>query len=112
MTAYEMRISDWSSAVCSSDLAVLDDGRGRWPHRNRALSVARPVRHAQIFGRREGHTSQHDAFPVGNHFAAWCRRPDIPASKGTACHWLAVAAAWRYDSRLRMAEHSAYRRIA
>src|SRR3546814_5051695 len=24
-TAYEMRISDWSSDVCSSDLALLDD---------------------------------------------------------------------------------------
>src|SRR3546814_4773570 len=26
-TAYEMRISDWSSDVCSSDLAYLDDGK-------------------------------------------------------------------------------------
>src|SRR3546814_2382656 len=26
-TAYEMRISDWSSDVCSSDLDDLDDGR-------------------------------------------------------------------------------------
>src|SRR3546814_5924434 len=26
-TAYEMRISDWSSDVCSSDLAVLDPAR-------------------------------------------------------------------------------------
>src|SRR3546814_3180476 len=26
-TAYEMRISDWSSDVCSSDLATLADGR-------------------------------------------------------------------------------------
>src|SRR3546814_18783153 len=31
-TAYEMRISDWSSDVCSSDLTVLDGGnlRLRW----------------------------------------------------------------------------------
>src|SRR3546814_2618271 len=29
-TAYEMRISDWSSDVCSSDL--LDRPRGRHPH--------------------------------------------------------------------------------
>src|SRR3546814_2376559 len=27
-TAYEMRISDWSSDVCSSDLALLDGGLG------------------------------------------------------------------------------------
>src|SRR3546814_9818452 len=26
-TAYEMRISDWSSDVCSSDLIVLDDAK-------------------------------------------------------------------------------------
>src|SRR3546814_6728118 len=25
-TAYEMRISDWSSDVCSSDLAIIDGG--------------------------------------------------------------------------------------
>src|SRR3546814_4360036 len=30
-TAYEMRISDWSSDVCSSDLAGLTAGRGRRP---------------------------------------------------------------------------------
>src|SRR3546814_5152163 len=35
-TAYEMRISDWSSDVCSSDLA-------RPPHR-------RPQRHGEILG--------------------------------------------------------------
>src|SRR3546814_17987932 len=43
-TAYEMRISDWSSHVCSSDLAVLADGPQdpasrflgglRWPQPN------------------------------------------------------------------------------
>src|SRR3546814_2143088 len=27
-TAYEMRISDWSSDVCSSDLSILDAARG------------------------------------------------------------------------------------
>src|SRR3546814_1722942 len=27
-TAYEMRISDWSSDVCSSDLKILKDRRG------------------------------------------------------------------------------------
>src|SRR3546814_5087076 len=32
-TAYEMRISDWSSDVCSSDLVSLADLRadGKWP---------------------------------------------------------------------------------
>src|SRR3546814_4228492 len=39
-TAYEMRISDWSSDVCSSDLGRESrDGRRRGPHRAR---LARP----------------------------------------------------------------------
>src|SRR3546814_2227791 len=29
-TAYEMRISDWSSDVCSSDLTLDDQARGAW----------------------------------------------------------------------------------
>src|SRR3546814_7371897 len=38
-TAYEMRISDWSSDVCSSDLIVIDDLRHRLGHARRALQV-------------------------------------------------------------------------
>src|SRR3546814_11456315 len=30
-TAYEMRISDWSSDVCSSDLRLPHHNSGRWP---------------------------------------------------------------------------------
>src|SRR3546814_15394858 len=41
MTAYEMRISDWSSDVCSSDLLELPDRRG-------AEGVARDEHHAII----------------------------------------------------------------
>src|SRR3546814_17082837 len=32
-TAYELRISDWSSDVCSSDLGVHNDGGNRCGHR-------------------------------------------------------------------------------
>src|SRR3546814_14033394 len=39
-TAYEMRISDWSSDVCSSDLQLLRPGRA---DRQRAVAVAVPV---------------------------------------------------------------------
>src|SRR3546814_7210395 len=35
-TAYELRISDWSSDVCSSDLAVQLLRCHRWPARQRA----------------------------------------------------------------------------
>src|SRR3546814_1141348 len=34
-TAYEMRISDWSSDVCSSDLQVFGDGHGQAEQRER-----------------------------------------------------------------------------
>src|SRR3546814_5548191 len=40
-TAYEMRISDWSSDVCSSDLPSLSDPAPHsWPARLRADQVA------------------------------------------------------------------------
>src|SRR3546814_9636352 len=43
-TAYEMRISDWSSDVCSSDLRVVDD----LAQRDRpALLLARPAQDAE-----------------------------------------------------------------
>src|SRR3546814_13828250 len=42
-TAYEMRISDWSSDVCSSDLGADENGRRR---RNRAREYHRPPRQA------------------------------------------------------------------
>src|SRR3546814_8330840 len=44
-TAYDMRISDWSSDVCSSDLALA----GRWhlPHRHRGRSPAPERRHVR-----------------------------------------------------------------
>src|SRR3546814_10367884 len=39
-TAYEMRISDWSSDVCSSDLfEEIDDGASRIEQRERALAI-------------------------------------------------------------------------
>src|SRR3546814_6785184 len=40
-TAYEMRISDWSSDVCSSDLPRLDADRDQWRGR-RAYGRAPP----------------------------------------------------------------------
>src|SRR3546814_4450963 len=45
-TAYEMRISDWSSDVCSSDLGVRADDGGTVAHLARRLlaGLARPAR--------------------------------------------------------------------
>src|SRR3546814_12020658 len=42
-TAYEMRISDWSSDVCSSDL--LEDFLRIMEHRGRGIERQRPARH-------------------------------------------------------------------
>src|SRR3546814_18979615 len=43
-TAYEMRISDWSSDVCSSDLITL------LSHRPAALTLAHPASHCKPVG--------------------------------------------------------------
>src|SRR3546814_4261364 len=43
-TAYEMRISDWSSDVCSSDLTLSTDSRWLARFRSPASFALRPVR--------------------------------------------------------------------
>src|SRR3546814_329684 len=55
-TAYEMRISDWSSDVCSSDLAAADLG-GDCGHRDRTALVhrARLDRHPSDGHHRDRH---------------------------------------------------------
>src|SRR3546814_17181114 len=51
-TAYEMRISDWSSDMCSSDLAsaflVVDDGVCREARRKPAARLHRPIDFLEI----------------------------------------------------------------
>src|SRR3546814_1548072 len=46
-TAYEMRISDWSSDVCSSDLIIraieVNDGAGLLGHENAVSGLHQPV---------------------------------------------------------------------
>src|SRR3546814_15683147 len=55
-TAYEMRISDWSSDVCSSDLA---DGEARLRGRRRVEGGGRSGRENRRFGRyREGRSGR------------------------------------------------------
>src|SRR3546814_2385084 len=51
-TAYEMRISDWSSDVCSSDL-LLELGRDMRDAIRIALAVALPIFLMIVFGRPE-----------------------------------------------------------
>src|SRR3546814_5292412 len=73
-TAYEMRISDWSSDVCSSDLAVFDQ---QLPEARCAVAdrqfdrAARRVLH-RVVDQVLGHLAQHQA--VDGDMATRCRR--------------------------------------
>src|SRR3546814_2056202 len=42
-TAYEMRISDWSSDVCSSDLPASRARRAAWPKLSTTVSISASV---------------------------------------------------------------------
>src|SRR3546814_9468882 len=53
-TAYEMRISDWSSDVCSSDLAFLDD-------------VANPPAQGEDVRRQDGGGFERDGAVIGQN---------------------------------------------
>src|SRR3546814_2521759 len=59
-TAYEMRISDWSSDVCSSDLLHLDELRCR-QRAPELLAVQRILARGLIAGLRRAHASPGDA---------------------------------------------------
>src|SRR3546814_7750540 len=61
-TAYEMRISDWSSDVCSSDLVDLHFGNGAG---NGLGDEQRGQREGKEFGRSENHHDHH-AFTHGS----------------------------------------------
>src|SRR3546814_6881077 len=79
-TAYEMRISDWSSDVCSSDLRLAAPGRGARPpgaaqrlpapghgafprrrRRDGPQAVLEPLRLSDTPGRRDGWSSKRKA---------------------------------------------------
>src|SRR3546814_12105320 len=55
-TAYEMRISDWSSDVCSSDLGFPDHGR----HAVRCLAWRHRARCADHFGAHHQRQTAHE----------------------------------------------------
>src|SRR3546814_18040278 len=60
-TAYEMRISDWSSDVCSSDLAAMDMAMDIMLARHRRDSAAqRRFGLDQRFGSRRAHVDAQD----------------------------------------------------
>src|SRR3546814_9909827 len=75
-TAYEMRISDWSSDVCSSDLCnmIIENC---WPNGNAARGVCRWTKMMTVI---DG--------PRGNHTrgAEPCTRRRSGAKKDAACY--------------------------
>src|SRR3546814_11374261 len=66
-TAYEMRISDWSSDVCSSDLGTSDPGKN--------IGRDGSVRWLAVFQRRQpdAHTRRSEERRVGKECVSTCR---------------------------------------
>src|SRR3546814_6225534 len=92
-TAYELRISDWSSDVCSSDLA------GRLQPPLRAVSLWRPTRQVAVRVRQ-----------LARHSAACARAHRILRHPRKRMHGSAGACAKRQrrqsDGRFRSDEHT------
>src|SRR3546814_330159 len=87
MTAFEMRISDWSSDVCSSDLAARRSWRGRSVRRAPSTSARalRAIRFAPTTTRR-----------------GWARQHWSPRRPSVAAHQAAVQA---FDGEVRARLH-------
>src|SRR3546814_1273383 len=75
-TAYEMRISDWSSDVCSSDLEC---GRGRQQHADRQRSHPVQRRHLQPVRQRHADEREQQAEQCGAVFEQHRERARIIA---------------------------------
>src|SRR3546814_1908442 len=71
-TAYEMRISDWSSDVCSSDLLVRFDNDQHVVRRETGSLGHTPLRH-EAFGHRKA-KFRHEKRPGFPHFLAAVKR--------------------------------------
>src|SRR3546814_4701546 len=86
-TAYEMRISDWSSDVCSSDLGEIIVGtgieprylvrpaiaRGEHQHGHRALLLAPAVEHRQPVDLGQAEVERSEERRVGKECVSTCR---------------------------------------
>src|SRR3546814_18125727 len=97
-TAYEMRISDWSSDVCSSDLGVGTLWRGGKFHalrRRSGPSAGRLSRHVRI-SRRGGEASPREGPAMVRRYRPGARRRPIirisanPLARHTSSHMIAL----------------------
>src|SRR3546814_14383056 len=81
-TAYEMRISDWSSDVCSSDLRAGREASRRGGAERHRQREARP--HLQRDRRGGGGRGADAALPRLSRFHGASRRPGLPGRLGAA----------------------------
>src|SRR3546814_5601243 len=94
-TAYEMRISDWSSDVCSSDLhhaglhKIVQFYAGRQPGyqlQGQAANQRSVLSDKEVFGARHAASSKHTV--KTHNKTAYCRLEHPYAEEGSAHHWL------------------------
>src|SRR3546814_4908966 len=86
-TAYEMRISDWSSDVCSSDLPAL-----AWAARGRGAAPADRGLHARAAGRDRVRRPAHCAGGADGRGAGGARGSTMSLPRTAATHGDADAA--------------------
>src|SRR3546814_20845312 len=94
-TAYEMRISDWSSDVCSSDLDERSQATGSSPARG---SADRKCRRRGGLWRRRNRRGDHRKFELLNNL-----RPCVRGRNSAAFHRLPLAAGLRLPYKPRAA---------
>src|SRR3546814_11341257 len=94
-TAYEMRISDWSSDVCSSDLGQPSARRDRCNRGGRCRSLRR--RAGSLATRRQPHRSRTSAAPL--HAGASSRLAQAPGDRGMTRRFYLRATAFAASAR-------------
>src|SRR3546814_3565131 len=97
-TAYEMRISDWSSDVCSSDLRQIQQELG-----DSGNAPARPhfadwmVREGFVKDRAEAFRKWLGAGKLGDVKQHWPTLEETVQTLRTAGAWVSLAHPWHYD---------------
>src|SRR3546814_2185877 len=121
-TSYELRISDWSSDVCSSDLRHRPAGRGRAPARRRWNAASTPQAPAHCPPRQSPASRARARAAGGSRSARWGgHRPgqyevstsnsppdalDNPAIEAQSPPWRRPAVIWLLLYPFRSEEHT------
>src|SRR3546814_1104993 len=83
-TAYEMRISDWSSDVCSSDLCKRKRGQEHHDSDQHRQHGKGAERRQQSFGRAQGEARDHEAVRATGGCAAISRVSPLRSEEHTS----------------------------